>query len=76
MSTSKSSSAIEKQMVPENELVQQDELLTGVEDSYGGIVLHFEKPMDSEVFTSLLRASISQWKQQVSNQFKLSVPSA
>ncbi|XVE78305.1 hypothetical protein DITRI_Ditri13aG0133800 [Diplodiscus trichospermus] len=55
--------AIEKQMVSENE-VQQVELLTGVEDLYGGIILDVEKPMDSEAFASLLRASISQWKQQ------------
>ncbi|XVF81427.1 hypothetical protein PTKIN_Ptkin15bG0153900 [Pterospermum kingtungense] len=63
MPTSTSALAIEKQMVPENE-VQQVELPTGVEDSYGGIVLDLEKPMDSVAFTSLLKASISQWKQQ------------
>ncbi|XVF21161.1 hypothetical protein REPUB_Repub12eG0066900 [Reevesia pubescens] len=63
MSTSTCALAIEKQMVPENE-VQQVELLTGVEDLHGGIILNLEKPMDSEAFASLLRASISQWKQQ------------
>ncbi|XP_022759846.1 nudix hydrolase 2-like [Durio zibethinus] len=63
MSTSTSALAIEKQMAPENE-IQQVELLNGVEDLHGGIILDMEKPMDSEVFASLLRASISQWKQQ------------
>ncbi|XVE78302.1 hypothetical protein DITRI_Ditri13aG0133600 [Diplodiscus trichospermus] len=55
--------AIEKQMVPGNE-VQQVELLTGVEDLYGGIILDMQKPMHSEAFLSSLRASISLWKQQ------------
>ncbi|XWS75900.1 hypothetical protein CRYUN_Cryun01aG0131400 [Craigia yunnanensis] len=63
MSTSTSALAIEKQMVPENE-VQQVELLTGIEDLHGGITLNMEKPMGSEAFASSLRASISQWKQQ------------
>ncbi|KAE8676312.1 Nudix hydrolase 10 [Hibiscus syriacus] len=54
MSTSASALAIEKQV----------ELLTGVEDKYGGIILEIEKYMDSEVFLSLLRASLSQRKQQ------------
>ncbi|XWS75897.1 hypothetical protein CRYUN_Cryun01aG0131100 [Craigia yunnanensis] len=63
MSTSTSALAIEKQMVPENE-VQQVELLTGIEDLHGGITLNMEKPTDSEAFASSLRASISQWKQQ------------
>ncbi|XVE72565.1 hypothetical protein DITRI_Ditri11bG0048600 [Diplodiscus trichospermus] len=63
MSTSTSASAIEKQIAPENE-AQQVELLPGVEDLHGGIMLNMEKPMGSEAFTSSLGASISQWKQQ------------
>ncbi|GMI70912.1 nudix hydrolase homolog 2, ARABIDOPSIS THALIANA NUDIX HYDROLASE HOMOLOG 2 [Hibiscus trionum] len=58
-----STSAIEKQVVPGNE-VQRVELLTGVEDNYEGIILEMEKYMDSVAFLSLLRASLSQWKQQ------------
>ncbi|KAE8699591.1 Nudix hydrolase isoform 2 [Hibiscus syriacus] len=54
MSTSASALAIEKQV----------ELLTGVEDNYEGIILEMEKYMDSDAFLSLLRASLSQWKQQ------------
>ncbi|KAK5820021.1 nudix hydrolase 10-like [Gossypium arboreum] len=63
MSTSTIALAIEKQMVLENG-VQQVELLNGVEDSYGGIILNMEEPMESEAFVYSLRASISQWKQQ------------
>ncbi|MBA0741735.1 hypothetical protein Gogos_014864, partial [Gossypium gossypioides] len=48
-------------MVPGNE-VQQVELLAGVEDLYGGIIIDMEKTMDSEAFVPLLRASLSQWK--------------
>ncbi|MBA0560512.1 hypothetical protein Golob_017402, partial [Gossypium lobatum] len=63
MSTSTNTSAIEKKMVPGNE-VQQVELLAGVEDLYGGIIIDMEKTMDSEAFVPLLRASLSQWKQR------------
>ncbi|XVF71725.1 hypothetical protein PTKIN_Ptkin12aG0062700 [Pterospermum kingtungense] len=63
MSTSTSALAIEKQMVPENE-VQMVGLLDGVEDLHRGIRLNMGKPMGSEAFISSLRASISQWKQQ------------
>ncbi|KAG8477939.1 hypothetical protein CXB51_027619 [Gossypium anomalum] len=63
MSTSTSTLAIEKKTVPGNE-VQQVELLAGVEDLYGGIIIDLEKTMDSEAFVPLLRASLSQWKQR------------
>ena len=45
--------------------VQQVELLSSVNDLYGGVVVNIEKPMDSEVFSPLLRASMSHWRQQV-----------
>lgn len=70
MSTSTSALAIEKQMVPGNE-VQQVELLAGVEDLYEGIIIDMEKTMDSEAFVPLLRASLSQWKQRVRNFISL-----
>ncbi|MBA0617851.1 hypothetical protein Godav_027266 [Gossypium davidsonii] len=63
MSTSTNTLAIEKKMVPGNK-VQQVELLAGVEDLYGGIIIDMEKTMDSEAFVPLLRASLSQWKQR------------
>ena len=44
---------------------QQVELLSSVNDLYGGVVVNIEKPMNSEVFSPLLRASMSHWRQQV-----------
>nr|XP_023917428.1 nudix hydrolase 7-like isoform X1 [Quercus suber] len=63
MSTSTSSMSVEKQFMPENR-VQQVELLNSVNDLHGGVVVNIEQPMDSKVFSPLLRASISQWRQQ------------
>lgn len=40
-------------------------LLNAVEDSYGGVTVKMKEPMDSKDFVPLLRASISQWRQQV-----------
>ena len=45
--------------------VEQVELLSSDNDSYGGVVVKIEQPIDSKIFPSLLRASISQWRQQV-----------
>lgn len=45
--------------------VEQIELLSAVEDLHGGVVVDLKEVMDSEVFSSLLRASMSQWKQKV-----------
>ncbi|KAL7217762.1 hypothetical protein ACSBR2_011074 [Camellia fascicularis] len=51
------------QVVAENG-VQQVELLFAVNDDHGGVIVEMKEPMDSKAFLSLLRASISQWKQQ------------
>ena len=61
---STSSVSIEKQVLCQQR-VQQVELLSSVNDLYGGVVVNIEKPMDSEDFSPLLRASISHWRQQV-----------
>ena len=61
---STSSISIEKQVMCQQR-VQQVELLSSVNDLYGGVVVNIEKPMDSEVFSPLLRASMSHWRQQV-----------
>ncbi|XP_065615742.1 nudix hydrolase 7 isoform X2 [Quercus suber] len=44
--------------------VEQVELLSSDNDSYGGVVVKIEQPVDPKIFPSLLRASISQWRQQ------------
>ncbi|XAR56793.1 NAD(+) diphosphatase [Bertholletia excelsa] len=50
-------------MVVENG-VQQIELLPGVNDEHDGIIVEMKEPMDSSVFLSLLRASLSHWRLQ------------
>ncbi|KAG6775413.1 hypothetical protein POTOM_018864 [Populus tomentosa] len=44
--------------------VQQIGLLNAVNDKYGGVVVDMKEPMDSHIYVPLLRASISQWRQQ------------
>ncbi|KAF2284765.1 hypothetical protein GH714_030036 [Hevea brasiliensis] len=61
--SSTSSVSMKEQMVPENE-VEQVRLLNGIEDSYEGIIIEIKEYMDSHIFIPILRASISQWKQQ------------
>ncbi|KAK4279082.1 hypothetical protein QN277_016838 [Acacia crassicarpa] len=39
-------------------------LLNAKEDSYGGVVVNVEEPMDSVVFASLLQSSMSKWREQ------------
>ncbi|KAG2678248.1 hypothetical protein I3760_12G135100 [Carya illinoinensis] len=39
-------------------------LLPATNDDHGGIVVEMEEAMDSEVFVTLLRASISEWRRQ------------
>lgn len=52
------------QMTAEDQ-VQQIELLTSTDDDYGGVIVEMDEPMDSTAFVSILRASISHWKQLV-----------
>jgi len=58
-----SSSLVEKQVDSENR-VEQIELLNATLDAYDGVTVDMKEPMDSNVFATLLKASISQWKQQ------------
>lgn len=41
------------------------DILDAVEDQHGGVIVNMEKPMESMLFSSLLQASISHWRQQV-----------
>ncbi|XP_052178106.1 nudix hydrolase 2-like isoform X1 [Diospyros lotus] len=45
-------------------LVEKIELFDGSDDAYGGVVVEMKEPMDSELFASVLRASLLQWTQQ------------
>lgn len=51
-----------KPVIMEENRVQ---LLSSVDDHYGGVRVNMKDPMDSNAFSTSLQASISQWKQQV-----------
>ncbi|KAJ4704105.1 Nudix hydrolase [Melia azedarach] len=57
MSTSVSSSTT---AVAESEV----KVLNGINDNYGGVVVQMHEPMDSQLFGSMLKTSISHWRQQ------------
>lgn len=40
------------------------ELLTAVNDAYGGVIVEMKSPMDASAFTRSLRASMAIWRQQ------------
>lgn len=45
--------------------IQHVELLPATNDDHGGVIVDMEETMDSSAFITLLRASISTWRQQV-----------
>ncbi|PRQ52475.1 putative hydrolase [Rosa chinensis] len=66
MSVSISSSFVEKQVIGPEDGVEQIQVLPAVEDKYGGVVVELkgDQTLDSEVYSSSLRFSMSQWKQK------------
>lgn len=44
---------------------QQIPLLEGETDNYDGVTVTMVEPMDAEVFTESLRASLSHWREEV-----------
>ncbi|XP_039070323.1 nudix hydrolase 2 [Hibiscus syriacus] len=46
------------------QVLQDFKLLDAVNDRYGGVVVEVTVPLESTLFTSMLRASIAQWRQQ------------
>lgn len=63
MSTSKSPSSVIEPTVSDNGGAVG--LLTGANDTHGGVIIDMKEPMDPANFVSSLRASISQWRKQV-----------
>nr|GMC49397.1 nudix hydrolase 2-like isoform X1 [Ipomoea batatas] len=62
MSSSASSPAAS---LPEKQAEQVDRILAGRNDDHGGVIVEMtSEPMDPSLFVTLLRASISQWRQQ------------
>ena len=45
--------------------LQQVDILNAADDAFGGVVVEMKEPMNSDLFDTLLRASISQWREQV-----------
>ena len=70
MSSSSSPSLYEKG-VQFNNNNDREIILSSTDDDHGGVIVEINTPInqDSNIFTSLLRASLSHWKQQV--QFPL-----
>lgn len=64
VNSTSSISATAREPVMEENRDQQVELLSCVEDLYGGVRVDIKHPLDSKAFATLLKASISQWKQQ------------
>ncbi|KAK9156343.1 hypothetical protein Sjap_003823 [Stephania japonica] len=60
--SSSNSSAVVDQLVENG--VKSTALLDAVNDEYGGVIIEMKEPMDSEVFRSSLRASLSQWRKE------------
>lgn len=56
-----SSTLLAKEQMGDEEV----EVLNAVEDKHGGVIVNIEEPMDSIVFASLLKASLSHWRVQV-----------
>lgn len=44
--------------------IEHAELLPEIDDDHGGVIVDMKEAMDSEVFVTSLRASISKWRQQ------------
>ncbi|KAK7331149.1 hypothetical protein VNO77_25366 [Canavalia gladiata] len=73
MSTSTIASISAPEMVAEDQL-QQIKLLTSRDDAYGGVIVDLDQSMDSATFVTILRASISHWKQLGKKGLWIKVP--
>ncbi|CAK9156803.1 unnamed protein product [Ilex paraguariensis] len=52
-------------VLSEKQVQQVDNLLTAKDDDHGGVIVEMTpEPLDSSIFVSLLRASLSHWRQQ------------
>uniref|UniRef100_A0A2P2KZN8 Uncharacterized protein MANES_03G141300 n=1 Tax=Rhizophora mucronata TaxID=61149 RepID=A0A2P2KZN8_RHIMU len=60
----------------ENGVIYDGELLTGIDDHHGGLIVDLKEPMDPEIFLLLLKASISQWRNQGKKAVWIKLPIA
>lgn len=54
-----------EQVIPAEARVPKTKLLDASEDAHGRVIIDMKEPMDSDLFASVLRTSISHWRQQV-----------
>ncbi|OVA20128.1 NUDIX hydrolase domain [Macleaya cordata] len=73
MSVSVSSTSVMEQVMTANG-VEPIELLTASNDNFDGVIIDMKNPMDSEIFVSSLRTSISHWRQQGKKGVWLKLP--
>lgn len=64
-----------------NQVVAEDgsqrvELLSALNDNYGGVIVEMKESMDSLAFITLLRASILEWRRQGKKGVWLKLPIA
>ncbi|KAK1389160.1 putative Mutt domain protein [Heracleum sosnowskyi] len=53
---------------------QQIDILNAVDDAFGGVIVEMKDPMNSNVFDTLLRVSISCWREQGKKGIWLKLP--
>ncbi|KAK9224241.1 hypothetical protein WN944_012691 [Citrus x changshan-huyou] len=51
-----------------------NKFLNGINDNYGGVVVQMNEPMDPQLFASLLKSSISHWRQQAKKGVWIKLP--
>lgn len=54
-----------RDQVASNGEAQQIKILTAINDDHGGVIVELNEPIDSNLFVSMLRASISEWRQHL-----------
>ncbi|KAJ7963615.1 Nudix family hydrolase [Quillaja saponaria] len=52
------------------------EMLPAINDAHGGVIVDMKEPMDPKLFATLLRASISKWKEQGKKGLWIKLPIA
>lgn len=60
-----STMAAEQEVIAEKEVQRQVEILTATHDEFDGVTVEMNEKMESTVFVSILKASISHWRREV-----------
>ncbi|KAG8649207.1 hypothetical protein MANES_08G075900v8 [Manihot esculenta] len=68
------SSPFMETILVENEVQQEVKLLDAINDDHEGVIVELNKPINSDDFASMLRASIAQWRKQGKRGVWIKVP--